>query len=196
MRAFARAVQARGTIIYSHNVETFEASTASDSTSANAAVDFDPEFLESLTAYYNSVNVWAHNEAVLKPVRLVTGSMLYPVQELVKTEFYSDWLRPQDLCHAIGGIIVQDGPWAVKFSSLRSQRAGNYCGDELRMYQELLPHLARAARVQRRFAFLQDLSSSSLGLLEVAPQIICAPARCEVRPQQLTLPSPALAAML
>jgi len=172
LRAFARAVQARGTLIYSHNVETYEASTASDSSSPNAVVDFDPEFIKSLGAYYNSINVWAHNEAVLKPGRLVTGSMLFPVQELPKTEFYNDWLRPQDFFHAIGGIIVQDGPWAIKFSSLRSRRAGDYCGDELRLYQELLPHLARAARVQRRFAFLQNLSTSSLGLLEMTPHAV------------------------
>jgi DNA-binding CsgD family transcriptional regulator len=173
LNAFARAVQAQGTLIYTHNVETSEASTASGgSASLNVAVNFDPEHVRALGEHYNLVNVWAHNEAVLKPGRPVTGSMLYPVRELPKTEFYDGWLRPQDFFHALGGIIVQDGPWATKFSALRSRRAGDYTSDELRLYQELLPHLARAAQLQRRFAFLQSLSSSSLAVLDTVPAAV------------------------
>ena len=39
LSAFARTVGAQGTLIYSHNVETFEASTACDSGSLNAATE-------------------------------------------------------------------------------------------------------------------------------------------------------------
>lgn len=169
LSAFARAVDGRGTLIYTHNVETSEASTASDSSSLNAAVNFDPDFVRSLGEYYNLVNVWAKNEEVLKPGRAVTGSMLYPVRELPKTEFYNDWLRPQDFFHAIGGLIVQEGPWAIKFSSLRSRDAGDYTSEEIRLYEGLLPHLVRAARIHRRFSFLQSLSSSSLAVLDTVP---------------------------
>jgi DNA-binding CsgD family transcriptional regulator len=174
LSAFGRALAGRGTMIYTHNTETFEAITGADPKSLNACVDWNPEFLGSLSQYYNQVNVWAHNEAVLKPGRLVTGSMLYPVRELPKTEFYSDWLQPQDIFHAIGGIIVQDGPWATKFSSVRSGNAGDYSAEERRLYQELLPHLARAAHLQRRFTFLQSLSASSLAILDTvsAPIIL------------------------
>ena len=172
LSSFARAVAGRGTLIYTHNVETAEASTAADAGSLNAVVDFAPEFIDSLTAHYNQINVWAQNESVLRPGQPVTGSMLYPVEDLPKTEFYNDWLRPQDYFHAIGGIIVQDGPWATKFSSLRSSRAGDYSSDELRLYQHLLPHLARAAHIQRRFAFLQSLSTSSLAVLDTVPAAV------------------------
>jgi DNA-binding CsgD family transcriptional regulator len=172
LQAFGRAVQGQGTLIFSHNVETFEVTTAEDATSPTGATGFAPEFMKSLGEYYNSVNVWAQNEAVLKPGRAVTGSMLFPARELPKTEWYNDWLRPQDLFHAIGGLIVQDGPWAVKFSCLRSPRMEDYVGEEMQLYQALLPHLARAARVQRRFAFLQSLSTSSLGLLEMVPHAV------------------------
>lgn len=166
LSAFARAVNGRGTLIYTHNVETSEASTASDSSSLNAAVNFDPDFVRSLGEYYNLVNVWAHNDEVLKPGRAVTGSMLYPVRELPKTEFYNGWLRPQDFFHALGGLIVQEGPWAIKFSSLRSRDAGDYTAEEIRLYEGLLPHLARAARIHRRFSFLQSLTTSSLAVLD------------------------------
>lgn len=172
LRAFSRTVQGQGTLIFSHNVETFEVTMEGDATSPTATVGFAPEFVTSLGEHYNSVNVWAQNEALLKPGHAVTGSMLFPARELPTTEWYNDWLRPQDLFHAIGGFIVQDGPWAVKFSCLRSRRMEDYVGEEMRLYRALLPHLARAARVQRRFAFLQNLSTSSLRLLEIVPHAV------------------------
>src|SRR6185312_7498223 len=111
----------------------------------------------------------------------VTGSMLYPVRELPKTEFYNDWLRPQEYFHALGGLIVQDGAWATKFSCGRSRRAGDYEAEELRLYEALLPHLARATQIQRRFAFLQRLSQSSLAVLEtVSGAVILLDARGRV----------------
>lgn len=171
LRAFACAVDGRGTLIYSHNFETMDASTASESGFPNAVVGFDSAFLSSLE-HYNHVNVWAQNEALLEPGQPVTGSMLYPERELPKTEFYNDWLRPQDYFHAIGGIILRDGPWAMKFSSLRSRRSGDFSPEEIRLYQALLPHLARAAHIQRRFAFLQNLSNSSLAVLDTVPAAV------------------------
>lgn len=169
LSAFARAMNGQGTLIFAHNVETMAASTATDPGMPSGVVNFDPEFVRSLAEHYNFVNVWAQNEEALKPGRVVTGSMLYPVRDLPQTEFYNDWLRPQDLFHAIGGLVVQDGPWATKFSCLRSRGADDYDSEELRLYEELLPHLARATHIQSRFAFLQSLSSSSLSVLDAVP---------------------------
>lgn len=171
LSAFACAVEGRGTLIYTHNFETMDASTVSDGGFPNAVVGFDPAFLSTLE-YYNHVNVWAQNETLLEPGRPVTGAMLYPERKLPMTEFYHDWLRPQDYFHAIGGIVVRDGPWAMKFSSLRSRHAGDFTAEEMRLYQALLPHLARAAHIQRRFAFLQSLSTSSLAVLDTLPAAV------------------------
>ena len=171
LRAFAGAVKSRGTLIYSHNFETGDASTASGEAFPNALVDFDPAFVSSLE-YYNHVNVWAENETLLEPGRAVTGSMLYPERQLPNTEFYQDWLRPQDYFHAIGGIVIRDGPWAMKFSSLRERRAGDFNTDEMRLYKALIPHLARAAQIQRRFSFLQSISTASLAVLDTVPAAV------------------------
>lgn len=172
LSAFAAAVEGRGTLIYTHNFETLDASTASDGTFPNAVVGFDPEYLRTLEEHYNHVNVWALNETMLEPGRPVTGSMLFPERELTKTEFYGDWLRPQDYFHAIGGIVQRDGPWAMKFTSVRSRSAGDFNPEEIHLYQALLPHLARAAQIQRRFAFLQGMSAASLSVLDTVPAAI------------------------
>lgn len=171
LRAFACAVEGRGTLIYTHNFETMDASTASDGGFPNAVVNFDPEFLSSID-YYNHVNVWAQNETLLEPGRPVTGSMLYPERKLPSTEFYADWLRPQEYFHAIGGVVLRDGPWSMKFSALRGRKEGDYNSEEIRLYKALVPHLARAANIQRRFTFLQSLSNSSLAVLDTVPAAV------------------------
>ncbi|MGH8303808.1 MAG: hypothetical protein ACRET5_20375, partial [Steroidobacteraceae bacterium] len=40
------------------------------------------------------------------------------------------------------------------------------------LYQALLPHLARAAQIQHRFASLQSLSNSSLAVLDTVPAAV------------------------
>ena len=85
LRAFARAVEARGTLIYTHNFETMDASLAAGESFPNAVIDFDEHFL-SVLEYYNHVNVWAQNETMLEAGRPVTGAMLYPESKLPKTE--------------------------------------------------------------------------------------------------------------
>jgi len=172
LRAFATAVDGRGTLIFSHNMDTMEGNMASDATSLNAAVNFDPEFLKSYDEYYSRLNVWGMNEPQLKTGRAVTGSMLFPVRDLPKTEFYNDWLRPQDFFHVLGGVVVRDGPWATHFSSGHSRRAGDFSPEQVRLYQELVPHLARAVQTQRRFGFLQGLSESSFAVLDTVPAAV------------------------
>lgn len=172
LHAFATAVEGRGTLIFSHNMETMEGSTASDAASLNAAVNFDPEFLKSYDEYYSRVNVWGMNGPELRTGRAVTGSMLFPLRDLPKTEFYNDWLRLQDYFHVIGGVVVRDGPWATHFSSVRGRGAGDFSPEQVRLYQELVPHLARAAQTQRRFAFLQGLSESSFAVLDTVPAAV------------------------
>jgi len=48
----------------------------------------------------------------------------------------------------------------------------HYDSEEMRPYAVLVPHLARAARIQRRFAFLQGLATSSLAVLDTVPAAV------------------------
>lgn len=113
-------------------------------------VGFDPAYIASYVEYYAGTNVWARNEEALREGMAVTSERLYPQAELDSTEFYADWLRPQQLKHAMGGIIVRDGPLAVKLSALRSGHVGCYTEPELDFYRRLLPHLRRACQINKR----------------------------------------------
>jgi DNA-binding CsgD family transcriptional regulator len=172
LRALACAIEGRGTAIFTHNFETMEASVMPDAASVNTMVGFDPQFMMSYEQYFSHVNVWGMNEPELRTGRAVTGAALFPVQKLPKTEWYNDWLRPQDYFHLVGGVVVRDGAWATHFSSLRGRRMGVFSPEQVRLCQELFPHLARAVRIQRRFTFLKSLSESSFAVLDTVPAAV------------------------
>lgn len=115
-------------------------------------VRFDPDYLASYADYYTLTNVWTENEALLREGAVVTSSMLYDDNHLPETEYYGDWLRPQNLFYSLGGIVAKNGTLAVKLAALRSKYKGPYTHEDLTWYTRLLPHLKRACVMNQRLA--------------------------------------------
>jgi len=115
-------------------------------------VRFDPDYLASYADYYTLTNVWTENEALLREGAVVTSSMLYDDNRLPETEYFGDWLRPQNLFYSLGGIVAKNGTLAVKLASLRAKYKGPYTNEDLSWYARLLPHLKRACELNQRLA--------------------------------------------
>ncbi|MCQ8181934.1 LuxR C-terminal-related transcriptional regulator [Methylomonas sp. SURF-1] len=115
-------------------------------------VRFDPAYLASYADYYTLTNVWTENEALLREGAVVTSSMLYDDNRLPETEYFGDWLRPQNLFYSLGGIVAKNGTLAVKLAALRAKYKGPYTNEDLSWYARLLPHLKRACELNQRLA--------------------------------------------
>lgn len=131
-----------------------------------AFMGFDDASISSFAAHYGGVNVWTAEEDRLPSGSAVTGSMLYPDSGLKRTEFYSGWLKPQDLFYTLGSIVVKEETRAVKLSFLRSESSGAYGEEELHVMRQLMPHLQTAVALHRKVHRLQALASSALGALD------------------------------
>lgn len=116
------------------------------------AVRFDPDYVASYVEHYSLTNVWTQNEELLQEGAVVTSSMLFDDSLLPGTEWYGDFLRPQDLFFSMGGIVVKNGTLGVKMAALRSKHKGPYTHEDLAWYARLLPHLKRACEMNRRLA--------------------------------------------
>ena len=127
---------------------------------------FDNEMLESFSTYYHSKNVWAAQESAMPPGKAVTSSMLFPDSELPKTEYYGDWLRPQDIFYAVGGVLHQDAVSQIKFSFVRSQSEGAYSAEDVELTDALMPHVRVALEMQERMLYLESLAAAGLEALE------------------------------
>jgi DNA-binding CsgD family transcriptional regulator len=155
LNQFATTVNSSGTALFMHDFSDSSLVTQDGSIALMENVRFDPAFIESYATYYSTQNVWTDAEDTMRPGTAITSEMLVPLDRLLKSEFYGDWLRPQDLRHALGGVVTRSGTQAIKFSSIRSKRAGEFNQEELQLYGALLPHIRQAFEIHKQFARLR-----------------------------------------
>lgn len=172
MEAFGRVVDASGVVLWLHDFADGSANFDGSGNSLACFTGFDPEAVASYAAHYSHVNVWAQNEDKLCSGSVVTSAMLYPDADLVRTEYYNDWLKPQGLFHALGGVVVKKETLAVKFSALRSSRRGMYSENELALYRLLMPHLQRAVSLHRHLAHTRLPGQAAVASLDLLPTAV------------------------
>lgn len=134
-----------------------------------ATAGLDSTAIARYANYYVGRNVWHSNANQLAEGSIAVTSGMYPDALLKNTEFYSDWLRELDLFYGLGGNVIKQDSRYFKFSFLRSERAGRYSDAELRLIQQLMPHLRNAVVLHRELHRLKMLSASAMAALEMVP---------------------------
>jgi hypothetical protein len=113
--------------------------------------------------YFVSCNPWLPRREVFTG-SVETGEQVLSNQELVKTEFYKDFLKPNIWLHACRGVTnVEESTFSCVYT-LRSPRKGAFTSHEIRLCSYLVPHLQTAARIYQRIADLAGCGKSNLGL--------------------------------
>jgi DNA-binding CsgD family transcriptional regulator/PAS domain-containing protein len=112
----------------------------------------DPRFLSMYAEYYSSRDVWVRGRPRLPTGETVLGQRLIRDEDLAKTEFYGDFLRPQGQFHVVAGCIFRERTTAVDIAALRSKRQGAFGAQEEGLLRALMPHLQRAVQIHRRLA--------------------------------------------
>jgi DNA-binding CsgD family transcriptional regulator len=161
----ARLVRAEAGSVWIHDFANSSASFDGTGDDVAAFSGFDPSEVMRYADHYSAVNVWTANEDKYVSGSVVTSSVLYPDAMLKRTEFFGDWLQPQDLFYALGSIVEKEGTRAVKMSFLRPERAGAYNDDEMMVMRLLMPHLRTAVQIHRRMYRMKSLSDSALDAL-------------------------------
>jgi DNA-binding CsgD family transcriptional regulator len=112
---------------------------------------YDPDYISTYRAHYNKINAWAPG-FMQKPVGVVVDSEdMYPSHALKRTEFYNDWLRPQeDIIHGGGAAIFRDETRMVALGgNIRERDCEALKAPWLRMVGYLIPHLRQAFDISR-----------------------------------------------
>ncbi len=112
---------------------------------------FDPAFIESYKSYYSTLNPWAARFHTLPiGVAIASGTVVDPA-ELKKTEFYTDWIRPQDdiICSG-GAILINTADQIVALcSTIREKDRDRLEKPWLELVQFLVPHLQQAFEIRK-----------------------------------------------
>jgi DNA-binding CsgD family transcriptional regulator len=119
-----------------------------------ATVGMDPASLTSYEEYFVSRNPWLLRRKVLTG-DVSTGEQLLSNRELVKTEFYNDFLKPNIWLHGCSTVTnVEDSTFSSVYA-LRTPRNRAFGSNEIELCGYLAPHIQTAARIQQRITDLE-----------------------------------------
>jgi DNA-binding CsgD family transcriptional regulator len=148
---------------------------------ALAGGQWEADYFSAYNAHYASVNPWVPSLGRRPIGRAVPAEFMLPHAELIRTEFYQDFLRHLRLDSGVGVTIQQDGARHMVVSVLFPHGTAERDDDVVGRLQRLVPHLLRVAQVNRQFAGLETRAAVAEAALDrVALATIVVRAACRV----------------
>jgi DNA-binding CsgD family transcriptional regulator len=116
----------------------------------------DPGAWDAYLTYYGSINPLSQPCDEMFPVGTVRyGHLAMPDSDLVGTEFYSDFFRPNNMHYSIGIKVPLGALPPTYISCQRPRSKGAFHEREGVVFETLLPHLQRALMLHSQFARMQ-----------------------------------------
>jgi DNA-binding CsgD family transcriptional regulator len=138
--------------------------------SIHHAIGYNQRYLRSYASYYADRNVWLDRERNYRPSgRIHLGENLVRERRLVTTQFYTEWLLPQDLHHRLCAVLVREHATAVFLEVMRPRAWPGFDRHDIRRCRVLLPHLQRALRMQHRLSELEIARDAAFDALDHLP---------------------------
>jgi DNA-binding CsgD family transcriptional regulator len=149
------------------------AQSANGAAGISIPVGIGADAMFSYEKYYSGKKPWLRTLRDFQPLEVFGLETLTSEPEYRASEYYNDWLRPQDKYHLIGGSIECRGAISMILTLMRSEKLGDYTARERELYRQLLPHLRQALLVHHRLVgadlrqqgLLTALDNLALGLI-------------------------------
>jgi DNA-binding CsgD family transcriptional regulator/PAS domain-containing protein len=163
LRQMGDAVRARCCAIASHDYET-------DTGRLEQLINIDTDYVASYESRYAGRDVWLRQEEHFRsPGAVWSSQQIVPDDELVATDFYRDWLAPQDLLHHLFGVLDRRGSVVTYLVFGRSERAGPFNESEIALLRDLLPKMQRGFRAGQAFRKAQNIERVAMEALDAMP---------------------------
>jgi DNA-binding CsgD family transcriptional regulator len=121
-----------------------------------ATVGMDPAARGSYDEYFVSRNPWLPRRNMFAG-SIETGEQVFTNRELVKTEFYQDFLKPHTWLRACSAVTKVEGSTFSCIYTLRSPRDRAFTSDDIDLCSYLVPHVRTAARLCQRIVDLEAM---------------------------------------
>ena len=147
------------------------------------AAGIEPDFLNGWAEHYGGVDPWLPGLRGLPAGSVHFGESLVPRRELVRTEFYNGWMRPQRLRPAPtlrGTLSSRQADEGACTVGVFCRERGRLSDRSLALLRLLAPHLRRAVAAHRRCASLareRDVAMAALDHLRLGVVILDREAR-------------------
>jgi DNA-binding CsgD family transcriptional regulator len=136
----------------------------------NTSAGVTPEVGRSYADYYASIDEWyLRARGRVRAGNVLNGRSLCSVDELVKTEFYNDFLRPHGWIHECAAVLETPTAAVSAITMMRTSRLPDYTERDLEIMRGFVPHIQRALTLHRRFVDLRTYSDSTTWALDQLP---------------------------
>ncbi|MFF7705988.1 helix-turn-helix transcriptional regulator [Pseudomonas sp. NPDC007930] len=166
---FAARMNSHAALIWAHDFSSRTSEVQGTDGIISCTLGFDEAALGTFAQYYSERNVWTEDPLRHKTGGIVTSSSLYCDRLLKRSEYYNDWLKPQDFFYSSAAIVEKQADRSLNVTLMRQERAGTYNEQETQLIGLLMPHLQAAFALHRRLYRLDALEQATLGVLEYSP---------------------------
>lgn len=134
------------------------------------AVGLQPGFARSYADYYSGHDVWLRRlKLPCRPGQAQASQQIVAECILVSSEFYNDWLAPQDFFHAMWGVLLCRDDIPLMLMLYRTEAKGPFGDPEIESCWQVLPHLQRALKIHELLSRAQLERDAALGALDHLP---------------------------
>lgn len=121
----------------------------------------DPSFAASYSEYYVTRNVLWQEILRRRLVGVACDRQIMPKQELRKSEFYNDFLAPQDCDDLLCAPFFREAESGSTITLWRPRRFERWQRADLERFRKLIPHLSRAVRIANHFTAEEAINTFS-----------------------------------
>ncbi|MFI4976295.1 MAG: helix-turn-helix transcriptional regulator [Caulobacterales bacterium] len=137
-------------------------------------VRHDPDVLKPYFGYYASRNVLMNVPDPRKFMsgwtpRILTDEDWIPKDELVRSEYYNDYLRTVDVHSVLFIRLAAHEMNAVNLNIGRPERGGQFSASDIDTVGRLHPHLIRSFKLGRKLAKSRQLDAAAEAFLDWSP---------------------------
>lgn len=135
-------------------------------------IGMDPVLVGRYESEFAGKNPWMQAERLYRAHAVVTGEEVVRNADLIKTDFYDHYLRPQRLLHRMCGVICRRGPEFWYLTAARQPRQPAFDDADTQDMVRLLPHLERVLELSWHFARERSARHALLDVLDQLPTAI------------------------
>ena len=140
------------------------------------AFNVDERMVRLYSQRFGAANPWMQHAAHFQLPGLVwKGEQVVPQEELVETDYYKEFLAPQNIFHTLCAVVDKRGSSILHLRLGRPRAAPKFSDADVDLCREALVHMQRATHIQSDFkkhcliehAAMEALDCVSIGLAVV-----------------------------
>jgi DNA-binding CsgD family transcriptional regulator len=137
----------------------------------SVAAGIDPGMVERYNAVYAQINPWMHHAALRPLGKVMQADEMLPRVDLLRTQYYDEFLRPQDITTGLGVTLRRQGNINFFFSIICADAKPEEIEAARGVMAAAVPHLNRAFEVEQARGRSGAVAPDKKGIIMLGPDL-------------------------